>query len=240
MLGHARHVVEILVLGVGAEIRGALLLFRKIGNEFDQIVDGPVGDADGARRERRIAAALRKRRAFEHGDARALLARGKRRAQRRIAGPDDDHVLLIHGVPLFLLTQPAWTAAKCGIPGLRCAPSGLPGAHHSGGAFAASASPRRSAAPPASTAARSSHNRRISASEYPASRSTSTLCSPSRGGGRSIPGPARLHRLAIPANLILPSLGCSISSNSPTALRCGSSIRRSRSLSGPQGIHASR
>src|SRR5262249_7724888 len=86
MLGDARHVVEILVLGVGAEVRGALLLLGKIGNELDEIVDGPIGDTDRAGRERRVSAALGERRALEHGDARARFARGERRTQRGIAG----------------------------------------------------------------------------------------------------------------------------------------------------------
>src|SRR5262249_17345344 len=56
VFGDAPHVVEELLLGVGAEIRARDLLGREIRNRLLQIVDARVGDAKEAGGEARVAA----------------------------------------------------------------------------------------------------------------------------------------------------------------------------------------
>ena len=111
VLRHAGQIVEILVLAVGAEVRGAFLLLGEIRDQLREIIDRVVGDADGARREGGIAAPLRNRRALEHEHAGAGFARGERRAERGIAGADHDHVRFIHGVPLVSRFRSSHTLA---------------------------------------------------------------------------------------------------------------------------------
>ena len=58
VLGDPRHVVEELVLAVGPEIGVAPLLLGEVGHQLEEVLDPIVGDADGAGREGRVAAAL--------------------------------------------------------------------------------------------------------------------------------------------------------------------------------------
>ena len=68
---------------------------KPIGFAMDicyEIVDAGKREAEGAAGEMRIAAALFKRRGFEHEHARAVLVRRDRRAQGGIAGPDHEDI----------------------------------------------------------------------------------------------------------------------------------------------------
>src|SRR5215212_7196859 len=78
----------------------------------------------------------------------------------------------------------------------------------------------------------------ISRAEKPASRRIAALCSPRRGGYCRIDGGVLLQVAAGPANRSVPSVGWSIDCNRPTAVRCGSSIKLSRSCSGAYGMSA--
>ena len=77
-LGDARHVVEELVLRVGAEIGGVDFRLRKIGDQRLDVVDAVIDDAHGARGEAAVAAGFFVGRGFEHEHGGALLARGER------------------------------------------------------------------------------------------------------------------------------------------------------------------
>jgi hypothetical protein len=102
-LGDAKHVVEKLVFGVGAEIGGRDFLVRQIRYHGLQIVKPTIGKAHGARGKAAVAAAQILRRAFQDQHAGATLAGRKRRAKRRIAGTDDDDIviLLLHVVRIL-------------------------------------------------------------------------------------------------------------------------------------------
>ena len=77
------------------------------------------------------------------------------------------------------------------------------------------------------------------AASLAASRKISRPCSPTRGGWRRIDGGVRLQVAAGPARRSVPSVGCSTERIRPTAARCGSSIRLSRSCNGACGMSAS-
>ena len=96
MLRHARHVVEELVLRVGAEIGGGDLGVGQIGHQCLDVLDAVIDDADRAGGEPAVAARLFLGRGFQHHDLGALFLRRQRGAERRIAGPDHDHVVFLH------------------------------------------------------------------------------------------------------------------------------------------------
>ncbi len=97
MLGDARHVVEELVLRVGAEIGGGDLLLGKIGDQLLDVVDAVVDHAHRAGGEAAVAAGLVLRRRLQHAHRGALLARRQRGAEGGVAGADDDDIDFIHG-----------------------------------------------------------------------------------------------------------------------------------------------
>ena len=107
VLRHPRHVVEELVGRVGAEIRGIDFRWRQVGHQRLDVVDAVIDDADRAGGEAAVAAGLVLRRRLEHQHLGALLLRRQRRAERRIAGADDDHIrnLIWHFQPLSI---PSW------------------------------------------------------------------------------------------------------------------------------------
>ena len=86
-LGDARHVVEELILRVGAEIGGVDFGLREIGNQRLDVVDAVVDDAHRARGEAAVAAGFVLGRGFEHQHGGACLARGKRRAKAALPPP---------------------------------------------------------------------------------------------------------------------------------------------------------
>ena len=87
ILGHPRHVVEELVLGVGAEIGARDLVVGEVRHQGAQMIDAVIGDAEGAGGEVRVAAALLLRRALQHQDRGALVGGGERRAHARHCPP---------------------------------------------------------------------------------------------------------------------------------------------------------
>jgi len=92
ILGHPAHVVEELVLGVGAEIGVGDLILGEIGHQRLEIVDAVIDAAECAGGESAVAAGLRLRCALEHEHRDAMLGGRKRRAERGIAGADHDHI----------------------------------------------------------------------------------------------------------------------------------------------------
>ena len=92
VLRQLEHVVEILLLGVGAEVDVREVLVRHRGQHLEQVLDAAIGEAEGAAGEMRIAAALLERRRLQHQHARAVLAGRDRGAERGIAGADHEHV----------------------------------------------------------------------------------------------------------------------------------------------------
>ena len=104
VLRDARHVVEELIGGVGAEIRGFDFRGREVGHQRLDVVDAVIDDADRARGEAAVAAGLVLRRRLAHHDLGALLLRRQRRAKRRIAGADNNHIrnLIWHFSPYSL------------------------------------------------------------------------------------------------------------------------------------------
>ena len=92
ILGQPAHVVEILLLGVGAEIDVAQFGLVHVGDQPAQILAAVVDDAKGAAGKGGVAAALVLGGDFEHQHRGTVLARRQRGAGRRIAGPDDDHI----------------------------------------------------------------------------------------------------------------------------------------------------
>ncbi len=92
ILGHPSHVVEILLLGVGAEIDVAQLGLVHVGDQPRQILAAVVDDAKGAAGKGGVAAALILGGDFEHQHRGPVLARRQRRAAGGVAGPDHDHI----------------------------------------------------------------------------------------------------------------------------------------------------
>ena len=92
VLRDAEHVVEELVAGVGAEIAARDLVRGEVRHDRGEVVDAVVDAAERAGGEARVAAHQLLGRALQHQHLGALLARGERRAERRIAGADHHHV----------------------------------------------------------------------------------------------------------------------------------------------------
>ncbi len=102
VLGNARHVVEELIGGVGAKIRGLDFGRREIGHQRLDVVDAVIDDADRTCGEAAVAAGFVLRRRLAHHHLGALLLRRQRRTERRIAGADNNHIrnLIWHFFPL--------------------------------------------------------------------------------------------------------------------------------------------
>ena len=103
ILGHARHVVEELVFGVGTEVGTRDLLLGQIGHQFAQVIDTVIGKTDGTGGKSRVAPRFVFRRAFEHHDTGTALARGQRGAHGRITRTDDGDIALIRQHCLLLV-----------------------------------------------------------------------------------------------------------------------------------------
>ena len=101
VFGQPADIVVILFLGVGADIDICQLVVADVGNEPREVVEAVIDDAQGAAGKGRVAAAPVLRRDFEHQHRGAVLPRRQRGAGRRVAGADDDHVMLgnVHAVP---------------------------------------------------------------------------------------------------------------------------------------------
>ena len=100
-LGHLVHVVEEDVCRVSPEV-GRLDLRLGELDERLEVLQPVVGEAHGARGEAAVAAGFLFRRALQHRHLGARLLGCESGAQRRVAGADDDHVVvgLHHKGPL--------------------------------------------------------------------------------------------------------------------------------------------
>ena len=94
-LRYAHEVLEVLGLGVGADLHHVELGRREVRYELDDIVDALVGEADGAAGEVGVAAAHRLRGLFEDDNAAPPLAGGERGAEGCVASADNDEVCCI-------------------------------------------------------------------------------------------------------------------------------------------------
>ena len=92
ILRDAVHVVEELVLGVGAEVGLGDLLLGQIRHQGLEVLDTVVDAAHGAGREAAVAARLVLGRALQHEHGDAMLRRRQRRAQGGVAATHDHHI----------------------------------------------------------------------------------------------------------------------------------------------------
>jgi hypothetical protein len=114
ILGQPAHIVEILLLGIGADIDMAQLVLADIGNEPSEVVKAVIDDAKRAAGKSRVAAPRLFRGDFQHQHAGAVLARRQCSAGRGIAGADDDDVAVFapdafHGL---ILARPSFSGAE--------------------------------------------------------------------------------------------------------------------------------
>ena len=94
-LGEPHDVVEVLALGIGRQLDRLGLPLRHVGDDVAaDVLEALVGEAEPARGEERIAAALGLGRLLEDEHARPRLARRQRRAQRCIAPAHHHQVVL--------------------------------------------------------------------------------------------------------------------------------------------------
>src|SRR5262249_12487414 len=96
LLGHPREIAEVLLAAVGAEVDMPTLVCADFAGEGLELVDARIDRAHRADGKAAVAAALLDRRALDHHDRRALLARGQRRRQAGEPGADHQHVGLRH------------------------------------------------------------------------------------------------------------------------------------------------
>ena len=92
VLRHPPHVVEELVLRVGAEVGVGDFLRRQIRHQRLEILDAVVDAAEGAGREAAVAAGLGFRRALQDEHRRAAFGCCQGRAEGRVAAADNNHV----------------------------------------------------------------------------------------------------------------------------------------------------
>ena len=92
VLGDAVHVVEELVLGIGAEVGLGDLLLGEVRHQRLEVVDAVVDAAHGAGGEAAVAPGLVLRRAFEHEHGDAVLRGRQRRTQGGVASAHDHHI----------------------------------------------------------------------------------------------------------------------------------------------------
>lgn len=95
-------IFEIVLPQVLAEIRARDLLARQIGNDLEQVFDAAIRGAHLPRRITRIAARVLRVGGFQHDHLRAVLPRRERRGHGRIAGADDDYVIITRHASLHL------------------------------------------------------------------------------------------------------------------------------------------
>jgi hypothetical protein len=96
MLGDPCHVIKKLIFRIRPEIGASLFLLAQVRNKKEQIIKTVVGDTDRTRGKGGVPPTLVNRGAFKHGDAGALFAGGECGAERRVAGANNDHVMLAH------------------------------------------------------------------------------------------------------------------------------------------------
>src|SRR5262245_14432893 len=94
ILRHPRHVVEKLLLRIGAEIGGGDFLLRQIRHQRLDVFDAVVNDPHRSRGEPAVAAGFLLGRCLQHQHRRALFARRQRRAKGRVAAAHDDDISL--------------------------------------------------------------------------------------------------------------------------------------------------
>jgi hypothetical protein len=92
VLGHPRHVVEELLLGVGAEVAARDLVRREVDHPL-QVLDAVVDDAHQAGGEARVAAGFFFRGSFQQENLLGSFRSGYRGTKRRVATADHDHVV---------------------------------------------------------------------------------------------------------------------------------------------------
>ena len=102
IIGDPAHIVEKPRFCIGAEIRARDLRVREIGHQAAQVVDAVIGHAHGAGGKRGVAAAFVFGRALENNHVGAVAPGRDGRAQRRVAGTDDENVATVgcHLLPL--------------------------------------------------------------------------------------------------------------------------------------------
>ena len=91
----AHEVLEVLGLGVGADLHHVELGLGEVRHELHDLVDALVGEADGAAGEVGVAAAHRLRGLLEDDDAPPGLAGGERGAEGGVARADNDDVCCV-------------------------------------------------------------------------------------------------------------------------------------------------
>ena len=96
LLGHARQVVEILLARIGAEVDARPSPPRRGHRPVARCRRPRIDRPHRADREAAVAATLLARRALQHQDGRAELARRQRRRQAGEPGTDHQHVGLRH------------------------------------------------------------------------------------------------------------------------------------------------
>ena len=106
VFGEPPDIVVILLLGVGPDIDSGEFVVADVGDEAGQVVEPVIDDAPRPAGKRRIAAAPVLGRNLQHQHRGAALLRRQRRASRRIAGADDDHIMLGDVHP-FTLHRPS-------------------------------------------------------------------------------------------------------------------------------------
>ncbi len=94
VLGQPAHIVEILLLGVGAEIDVPELGLVHVGDQAREILAAVIDDAERAAGKRGVSAARLLGGDLQHQHAGTVLARRQGGAGRGIAGADDDDVEL--------------------------------------------------------------------------------------------------------------------------------------------------
>jgi hypothetical protein len=94
IFGEAPDIVEILLGGVGPDIDILQFVVVNVGDELRQIVEAVIDDAERAARKGGIAAPPVLGRNFELQYRGAVFLGRQRGAGRRIAGADDDDVML--------------------------------------------------------------------------------------------------------------------------------------------------
>src|SRR6516162_145414 len=112
VLGDARHVIEELLAGIGAEIGGRDFLLGEIRHQCLDVVDAVVDDAHGARGKSAVAAGFLLRCGLQHDHRGALLFGRERRTKSRVASAHHNHIRLRFGHA----PSPSYSAATAATP----------------------------------------------------------------------------------------------------------------------------
>src|SRR5262245_36039463 len=152
-LGHPRHVVEKLLLGVGAEVGIGDLGVGEVGDQCLQVLGSAVDEAEKSRGKARIAAGFLLRGSFQHENLPYGFGCGQRRAQSGVTAANHDDVVRHQSAftPAFWITSfqracsfPMKSAYSCGVEPTASASSALKRSATDGllAAFAASSARR--------------------------------------------------------------------------------------------------